>query len=530
MMRERPSQPSVCNRGRALWVRLASVKPERTRAPLQRTSAPCEDENDIRQKAKQGGLYLIVRRGFDIALGVFGLLFLTRLAGPHAYGLFTAAFSLVRFIGLLSDSGIKMYLLRTRRETSLETFHQAFWWLIFSGFALTVVSMGAVSLFGWLKGDAEGFTAVALIMCLSIPLSILSGVPLALLERALRYQQVAFVEIFSQIVYYTVGIALALCGYGVWAFVGGFWSSQIILFVGYHLASNYRPQWYWNKTVLRDLIGESFKMVSASWIYELRLLGPSLILLPLAGATAVGYYALGYRLFITLGFMRDAIARLAVPLYAHFQHEPTQLLKTAYRAAQAQLLVAGIPFVILAMAGYFLLPIIFGTRWNIPIVMLIFSILATNNLFFVIFGAQTQALLVVRKSHVFLRSGLLYVVLSFILSALLTMVLQEPYRVVGYTLGTVLAYLPHYFLMDRGTRRYIGTPQYGVNLLWAGCLGMALFASIFGYWLLAGLLALLHPVSQKEIFHLVHELRKMRSQSRGKGVPANAEHSSVEAR
>lgn len=484
------------------------VKPQCLLAPARKSP---KDSTDLRQKVAQGSMYLIVRRALDALLGVFGVLSLTRLAGPHAYGLFTGAFGIVRFMTLLGEAGTKMYLLRCPRNTPIEVFHQAFWTLLFSGIGITALSVGGISLFGWFHGDSEGFMAVTITMCLSIPCVVLSGVPLALLERALCYRQVAAIEILSQIGYYGTGIALARMDYGVWAFVGAFWVGQIILFIGYYMMSGYRPRWYWNRLRLQELAKESFKLASASWVYELRLLGPSLILLPLAGATAVGYYALGQRLFNTLGFARDAIARLAVPIYAQVQDEPARLIQATYRSAQAQILVAGMSYLIFSLAAPFVLSIIFGTKWDTQTVMPIFAILSANNLFFIIFGAQTQALLVVKQSHVFMKSGMLYVGLSFLLSACLMLLSSEPYKVVSYTLGVVLAYIPYYFLMDRGMRRYVGSPRYGTNLLWAAGLGLALFASIINYWLLLGVAVLFASPSRREIMNIAHFVRKARA-------------------
>lgn len=44
---------------------------------------------------------------------------------------------------------------------------------------------------------------------------------MALLERELDYRRITFVELGSQLSYYTVGIARAHSGWGVWSLVGG---------------------------------------------------------------------------------------------------------------------------------------------------------------------------------------------------------------------------------------------------------------------------------------------------------------------
>jgi O-antigen/teichoic acid export membrane protein len=468
----------------------------------------------LRTQAVRGSIYLTLRQGTSVLLGVVGLLFMTRIVGPEGYGIYAAAFGIFKYLTLLAEGGVKMYLLRAKSNTPIEVFHQAFYWLLMvslAGAAVATVLFGGAALF---QSHDPLLAWTLLALCLNLPFAMAMQVPLTLLERALDYRAIAMIEIASQVLYYGVGIALALGGYGVWSFVGAFWAGQLVLFVGAFWYSRYRPRWHWDRDSIRALLRESFALALAAFVYELRLLLPSVVLLPLGGAQAVGHYSIAQRLLTTLGFVRDAIARLSVPLYAKAQGDTTRLLALARRSSQAQMLGLFALYFPFVLAGDKILKLIFGAKWDTTLILLAFAILAFNQLFFVIFGAQNQVLIVKGLSKLFLWSGALYVGFSIAMGYVAIPFTPEAQKVLAFCVAISVAYLPSYYLiMHLGTKRYLGKTDYGVNLLWAGCLGTALLTPILGYYALLPLTVFLLPQSRRqtrEIVELIAHARKTR--------------------
>jgi O-antigen/teichoic acid export membrane protein len=314
----------------------------------------------LRTQAVRGSIYLTLRQGTSVLLGVVGLLFMTRIVGPEGYGIYAAAFGIFRYLTLLAESGVKMYLLRTKTDTPIEVFHLSFYWLLFASLVGTVIATATLGGRALLHSQDSMLAWTLLALCLNLPFTMAMQVPLTLLERALDYRAIAMIEIASQVLYYGVGIALALGGYGVWSFVGAFWAGQLVLFVGAFWYSRYRPRWHWDRGSIRALLRESFALALAAFVYELRLLLPSVVLLPLGGAQAVGHYSIAQRLLTTLGFVRDAIARLSVPLYAKAQDDTTRLLALARRSSQAQMLGLFALYFPFVLAGDKILKLIFS--------------------------------------------------------------------------------------------------------------------------------------------------------------------------
>ena len=414
-----------------------------------------------------------------------------------------------------------MYLLRASQDLPEEMFYQAFWWTLCVSLGILTIALPPVLVMGYFGGRGEAFAHVAVALLLCLPVSQVTYVPMAIVERRMEYRSVALIETLYQISFYAIGIPMAWLGFGVWALVSGHWLAQLSNSIGYFVAAKFRPRWFWNRDIIRTIRMESFKLASASLIYELRVLLPSLVLLPLTNEAAMGYYSLAQRLITTLGFVRDAVARLSVPIYARIQEQPDKLLESARLSSLAQMLgLAGL-YLPLVLLGVYVLPSIFGSKWDIPSVLLAFSVLAANQLFFVIFGALNQALLVVRQAHVFMKAGGAYVGVSAALSAGLILIAPESYKLFAYVVGVSFAYVPtYYWMMHRNTVRYIAKPRYGMNLVWAAGLSAAMFAPFTHYWSLLGLLVFLHPASlraAREVKALLLEAR----QSKKKGAQAS---------
>lgn len=469
-----------------------------------------EREPSLRRRAVEGSFYLSMRRAIGTGLSFIGLLLVTRLVGPEAYGLFAAAMGVQGYLQTLGQMGVRVYLIRGKQDMPETFFHLASTWLGLWGVCLTLIAVIVLTLAGrfWIR--TEGFLPVVLSSIALLPLLLLANVPSALLERRLEYKRTAVVEILSQSLFYVAAIPLAHFGYGVWALVAGFWCGQVGWAVGVFWAARYRPRWFWNRAQWRDLFHYSFTQALGGWIYDLRNLAPSFILLPLAGQQAVGYYALAQRLLQMLAFAREAVSRVSLPVYGRVQDHTDKLLYAIYRSAQAQILGLGAACLLFVLAGRPLLPLLFGAQWDIPVVMWLFAILASEQILSSIFGAHAQALYVKRRNMVMVHLAILVILLFFVLGAALTAATPAEWKAVGFAFAFYAAHLPANWLYDRAMRRYVGRPQYGMNLIWALAFSAALFAPVVSYWLLLALGVCLLPSSRRELQRLLGELKETR--------------------
>jgi len=472
------------------------------------------DAESLRTKALRGGVYLTVRHGVMVVLGLLGALLLTRIVGPANYGLFNSAAGIYGYLLAIGKMGVHIYLVRERRDAPRELFHLAFWWLLGFGLLLAIGVGGLMAVLGHYWVRTEGFIPVTLSLTALLPLALVSAVPLALLERELDYRKTTVVEIGSQVSFYLAAIPLAWSGFGAWAMVAGFWLSQGVSAAGFFAASRYRPRRYWNRSELRPMLRYGFSVALSDWILQVQNLVPSLLLLPMAGSEAVGYVALTQRFINMLAFVRDTASRLSVPAFAHVQQNSERLINAIREVMQLQTLALGTLFAVFTATAHLILPHLLGQQWDISLLLMIFSIAAVRALLSALFSIQSSALLVKKQTTLILKANTIYAVLLFVLTYIGLLVSPQEYKLLVFNWADLIAILPGYWLRHFGVQRHIGRLRYGATLYWTGGMTAALLAPWLGWWLyLLAAALLVQPISLRQMHELYLSIRETRSKS-----------------
>src|SRR5215212_4225389 len=89
----------------------------------------------LRTVVVRGGIYLLLRQGLGIIVSTVGLVLLTRIIGPAAYGLYAAAYAIYVFLFSVFKWGVDIYLIRRGGEPQPQDYHQAFSLLLLLGLA-----------------------------------------------------------------------------------------------------------------------------------------------------------------------------------------------------------------------------------------------------------------------------------------------------------------------------------------------------------------------------------------------------------
>jgi len=463
------------------------------------------ESKPLRARAVEGGIYLATRRVASMMLSLLGAILVTRIVGAGNYGLYNAAYGIFNFFLSVGLMGTSVYLIRSARDAPISLFHLAFWWLLGFGIAIAVVVGSTIAVVGHYWFRTEGFVPIALALCANIPLTLVSYVPLALLERRLDYRKTTTIEVTSQVVNYIFTIPLAWQGYGAWALVAGFWASQLVLPLGFFWMARYRPRWYWDTGELRGMLRYSFSQAASGWVYNLRNLAPSMVVLPLAGQEAVGYLALAQRFLNYVSFLKGPAGRLSIPLFARLQHDSPRLVRAVNEAMQLQTL-ALLPFFagFAALAPY-LLPYLLGAKWDTDMLLMVFTINGTRMLLSALFAIQGSALFVIKKNWLMFKANIAYALLFFPLAYIGMLLAPKEYRLFVFNLADLVAHFPTYWYKHWGMRQYLGRVDYRITSLWTVGGTAAIFAPWLGWWLYGVTIVLMaHPASFRQLRELCH--------------------------
>jgi O-antigen/teichoic acid export membrane protein len=293
------------------------------------------------------------------------LVVLARLLSPEDFGLMAMITVVMAFAGTFADSGLSNAIIY-RQEASSDQISSLYWtsWivgLIIFGLIIAVTPLVAVyyrdlrihSLLPW------------------VALSFLIG-PVGqqfkvLLQRDLRFREIAIVEVAAALLGTVVSVALALYGCGIYALIfgqllAGITESLLLAIIGWR---DWAPRLHYRLGDLKNFagfgafqIGERCANVFAANIDYLligRVLGPA----------ALGPYTLAYQLIVApVTRINPILTRVAFPIFAKKQSDVVSL-RAGYLEISKFLAFVTCPLLVGVAAGApILVPALLGTRWG----------------------------------------------------------------------------------------------------------------------------------------------------------------------
>lgn len=180
---------------------------------------PFDDLNaSLRTRSIDSLFWSVVRVLTLIGLRFGVLMILARLLAPEEFGLMSAALIVFSISGLFYQLGLGAAIIQRRNLTTSHIRSGVTGSVLVSLLVGGVVVIAAPGISGFF--DFEGLTPILRVVALEFPFAGISAIARALMERDLRFRELAAVDASAYAAGYgVVGISLALTGAGVWALV-----------------------------------------------------------------------------------------------------------------------------------------------------------------------------------------------------------------------------------------------------------------------------------------------------------------------
>ena len=440
-----------------------------------------------------------------MVISIAAMLLITRSIGPEQYGIFASSYGLAIFLQNFGHLGVGIYLVRQEEDANtLNLFHQAFTLFLILGTALiAIVCLTAPAIESWsrLKGMAP---LLQMLLLFSMP-ALLAQVPMAKLERDLKFKQVAWVELLGQLLYFVIAFPLAIHHFGAWAPAIGWCAQQVQSLILLLCCARYVPKLAWDGKIVKDMLGYSLGISASSWVWYLQSLIAPLIVGRFAGEAAVGYIALATRLVDVLGFAKNATYRISISALAKVQGDRDRLRRAVTEGMGLQILALGPLLVGASWIGPTMLPLVFGPAWT-P-VMTVYPFIALCYMSNALFNLHSSVLYVLKKPWDVTMFHAAYVSLFAGLAVLLVPQLKH----IGYGIADAIAIVT-YIIIHIYLSRAIGSPDYRMALLWWGGFSVALFQGTLGWWVAIVLFGvLLIPQTRQRVMGYVQTVRSIRA-------------------
>lgn len=169
--------------------------------------------------AVRGAGMTVLSSGFSLAIQIVATVVLARVLVPRDFGLVAMVTTFSLLLSNFGINGITEAIVQQEKLDSIQS-SNLFWMNLCIGMLLTCGFVATGSLLA--KFYAEPLVAnVVHGIALSIGLTSVSVVHLALLKRAMRFSALAINDIVAKIISVAISIALGCSGWGYWALVAG---------------------------------------------------------------------------------------------------------------------------------------------------------------------------------------------------------------------------------------------------------------------------------------------------------------------
>lgn len=324
--------------------------------------APPGSGGGLRERALRGVLWAALEKWLVRISTLVGFIVLGNVLSPAQFGVVALAMTFITILTIVADAGFSSYLVQVQRLTPTVTstaFHV-------SGLLGLVLAAGLVAGSGPISTalDAPALQPVLAALAAALLIAGLSSVPTALLQRELKFRELAVRQVLATALSVVAAIALALAGAGVWALVAQTLVRSTVAAIVLWLTTDFRPRWSFSRSDARAMSVFGVKSMFVKLGTQLRDQGEVFLIGVLAGTTALGYWTVAGRIAgVIAGLCITAVGAVAQPVFARLQGDSARLARGLSTASAMGGLILVPVLVALALTSREVVPAVFGSQW-----------------------------------------------------------------------------------------------------------------------------------------------------------------------
>ena len=295
-------------------------------------------------------------------LQVITTLVLAKLLMPADFGVFALATLIVNGAAIFRDAGLAQSLIYQRGDIRGSA-NAAF--LLGAAFSIVLAGILFISAppLGWAFNTSEIVEPIR-VMSAALIISGAANVPLALLDKHLKFKRRAVPEVAGAIAYATVSIALAAEGFGVWSLVVGWLAMSVVSTVAAWMVCPWRPALEFDRQQARVIVGYGKHLMVASLAVFIFFQVDKAAVGKWLGVTALGFYSLAFTVCnLPATNLTHVVNRVMFPTYSRLQDDLSEM-RFVYLRTIRYISLAAFPAAvgILVLSGP-VISLFYGEKW-----------------------------------------------------------------------------------------------------------------------------------------------------------------------
>jgi polysaccharide transporter, PST family len=280
----------------------------------------------MRALAARGAAVTGIAQAYRTALSFLSGLVLARLLKPADFGLIAMVSTCVGFVTLFQDLGLVAATIQ-RERISQAQISALFWLAVGASVALTLALAASAPAIAWFY-DEPRLVNLTLAFATLVFISGWQSQPFALLNREMRFQALAVIDVFTATAGYAGGIAIAWLTSSYWALFAGPAISAIVSLACVWLVCDFRPSRPSFEGDFREILHFGSGLSGFNIVTYFARNADNILIGKFYGSEQLGLYDRAYRLLMfPLSQVTWPLGRVVVPLLSRTQSVPERYRK-----------------------------------------------------------------------------------------------------------------------------------------------------------------------------------------------------------
>ncbi|MBP9853819.1 MAG: lipopolysaccharide biosynthesis protein [Candidatus Omnitrophica bacterium] len=290
-------------------------------------------------------------------------IFLARMLEKSDFGLYALAFVVIDGMGLFKSMGFDKALIQ--RKTDIEKAANTAFMIIPSlGILLYLILLLVIPLIAKFYPEADGIDNILRALGLFFIIFTLSKVPVTLLEKEIKFDVLAKLEMTSQIFYSVIALTLAFQGFGVWSLVIAYLTMNIIRCILYWKNVSWRPKFEFDRDIAIEMFHFGKYIFLGGFIWFVLSNFDKMVIPKILDISTLALYAIAMNLAdIPSSFVGAKVSHVLFPTYSKLQGNMYDLAHAFVRVFKLIFMICAPISIGLLLMGKDFLHIAYGEKW-----------------------------------------------------------------------------------------------------------------------------------------------------------------------
>jgi polysaccharide transporter, PST family len=315
-----------------------------------------------RGEAAKNVFFMGAAQAWRVGLGFVFTVITARLLAPSDFGLIAMVATVTALVTLIQDLGATQAVIQ-RDKISSGQLNSLFWLSVVLGGVLAlllVASAPAIARFF----DEPRLENLIIAFALPVVAAGLQAIPFALLNRHMRFRELALIDVLSMAASFVIGVALAWQFASYWALYAAACAQAFVALVGCWIGSGFTPGRPEFDRETCSTIGFGSGISGFNLANYLSRNADKVLIGKFYGDGPLGLYDRAYRLLLfPLSQLHAPIGRVMIPLLSRSLSDPDRY-KRAYAECVSLILIATQPAILFAtLYAEDVFRILLGDNW-----------------------------------------------------------------------------------------------------------------------------------------------------------------------